>query len=127
MGLLDRIKVAIIGYDPRTAPRPGRAPLGGAPARALIVKSSPLLYDAEENSLFVSKKETTWTRKILDLQLVDQPDERAKATCYFSEAEWRAAEVGTEIPVRVEPDSRAILGVDYDAWAADVAGSREPS
>lgn len=113
MGLLDRLKDAVLP-DYSNVPRPGGEPLGGAPARALVLDTSGTLSGVES---------VTWAAKTLKLQVVDRREQTASVKCHFSEDEFRAAVPGTEIPVRVHEQTAAILGVDYEAWAAETLAS----
>jgi hypothetical protein len=110
MGFLDRLKAAVIP-DYSDLPRPGGEPRGGLAARATIVGTSGSLSGTET---------VRWSGKTLDLQLVERPEQRAKVDCYFSEREFLVAITGAEIPVRVHESTGVILGVDYDAWTAEV-------
>ncbi len=110
MGFLDRLKAAILP-DYSNVPRPGGEPLGGAPGRALVVKTSGSLSGDER---------PTWAGKTLQLQVVGRPEERAKVDCWFSEREFIVTTPGTEVPVRLHAQTGAILGVDYEAWTAEV-------
>jgi hypothetical protein len=117
VGLLRRIRHFVLP-DLADVPRPGGEPVGGEPARAVIVETSGT-YGADQG--LGSRHDVKWTRKKLDVQLVADPEQRATLECHFSEPEFRAALPGAEVPVRVHAHSGAIVGFDYEAWSAEVA------
>ena len=118
MGLADRLKQLILP-DQSNVPRPDGGATGGQPARALIVDT--------RGAPGGDKGTTRWTRKQLELQL---GDERTWLETWLSHDEFLAATVGSELPVRVDPASGAILGLDVAALESATrppAAPRAPS
>lgn len=93
-------------------PRPGVAPTGD-PARGVVV-----YYYGDEPELGVSKQ---WWWRTVDVALADDPQQVvARVEVYLTKAAYQRLRVGTEVPVRVEPGTRTIIGIDAEAFEHEI-------
>lgn len=97
-----------------SSPRPGTPPTGES-ARAVVV-----YYFGDEPESGVSKD---WYWRKVDLRLADDaPDGPVtRVETYLVKRAHQALRTGMDIPVRVKPGTRAIVGIDAEAYEAEVA------
>src|SRR5688500_11017025 len=104
MGFLDRVaKVFVPDVGKREA-------LGGVPARAVIVEK--LSHGTPDHGTRVSTVH-------LDVVLRVVGDHEAQTTMVRAQVAPRAAVIATgglEVPVRVDPSTGTLLGLDSQAW-----------
>ena len=110
MGLVKKLRGALA----KAIPRPG-GDVGGVPARGIVVEvvSGPW-GDQDENFAL-------WTKVVLRLRRADAPDAPPTTVdCWMSGAAWREIEAGHDVPIRVDPATGAVVGLDADAHDAEV-------
>ena len=97
-----------------STPRPG-TPAEGDPARAVVV-----YYYGDEPEYGVSKN---WYWRKVDLRLADDPQDGpvTRVEAYFEKRAHQSLRTGAEIPVRLKPGTRTIVGIDVEAYEAEVA------
>ena len=109
MGLLDRIVKAVTG-DASGSPRPG-GELGGVPARAMVVKKRG--YGTPEAGVA-----TRYVNLDLVLRVVGE-EQTTDVRAYVDHRAAVIATAGLEVPVRVDEETGALLGLDGEAWEAE--------
>jgi hypothetical protein len=94
-------------------PRPGTPP-AGEPARGIV-----RYYFGDEPEAGVTQQ---WYWRTVDVALADDPDGPAtRVEVYLNRRAHGALRIGAEIPVRVQPGTRSISGIDPDAFEAEIA------
>jgi len=97
-------------------PRPGTPPEGD-PARATVV-----YYFGDEPVAGV-RQDFYW--RTVELRLTDDPQGARTTTVetYLVRQAHQALRTGMDIPVRVKPGTRAIVGIDSEAFEAEVVAA----
>jgi len=111
MGLLNRIAKRVMP-DVTDIPRPG-GEIGGVPARAIVV---------EKRGFAAPEKHEVPRYVNLDLVLRLVGDDERHTVDVRAFVAPRAAVIATaglEVPVRVDPATGALLGLDGEAWEAE--------
>ena len=100
--------------------RPG-TPATGDPARAVVV-----YYFGDEPEAGVRKD---WYWRKVELRLADDPPDGPTTTveAYLVKAAHQALRTGADIPVRLKPGTRTIVGIDVEAYEAEVAAAAAAS
>jgi len=110
MGLIKKMRGALA----KAIPRPG-GDVGGVPARGIVVEVVSGPWGDQEDSY------SLWTKVVLRLRPADAPDAPPTTVeCYMSGAAWREIEIGHDVPIRVDPATGVLLGLDGDAHDAEV-------
>ncbi|MEY2422192.1 MAG: hypothetical protein QOI95_2259 [Acidimicrobiaceae bacterium] len=110
MGLVKKLR----GAFAKAIPRPG-GDVGGVAARGIVVEVVSGPWGDQEDSY------SLWTKVVLKLRPTDAPDAPPTTVdCWLSGAAWREIEVGHDVPVRVDPATGVLLGLDADAHDAEV-------
>ena len=114
MSVFRRLKDAV--GELLSSPRPGTPPAGD-PARAVVV-----YYFGDEPEWGVSKD---WYWRKVDLRLADDPPDGpvTRVETYLVKRAHQALRTEQEIPVRVKPGTRTIVGIDAEAYEAEVAAA----
>jgi hypothetical protein len=99
----------------KVIPRPGGDP-GGVPARGIVVEVVNGPWGDQEDSY------SLWTKVTLSLRRADAPADTPGTVvdCYMSGAAWREIEAGHDVPIRVDPASGVVLGLDGDEHDKEV-------
>jgi hypothetical protein len=111
MGLGKKLK----GMLTKVIPRPG-GDVGGLPARGIVVEvvSAPR-GDGDFDA-------TLWNKMVVRLRLVDDGPDGTVTTvdCWLQTRAGSEMEAGHEVPVRIEPTTRRVVGLDAEAYEAEV-------
>ena len=119
MGIFERVKAMIVP-DFSDLPRPDPGPTSGRPGRARVLQT----WGEDTHDGWRTTHTSRWVHKELELQLLDDPQQRAKVKCWFSMEDFGTTTVGRELPVRLHEQTGVILGVDYDGWEREAAAIR---
>lgn len=116
MGFLDRVKKAVVP-DFDELPRPG-GDVGGVPGRALVVSevSNPYGSDLGGRTNSVVAR---YVNADLELRRLDGDDRIVEVRAYVGQRAAQVLRRGMEVPVRVDPGSGVILGLDAELWEAE--------
>jgi hypothetical protein len=116
MGLGKKVK----GMLTKAIPRPG-GDIGGVPARGIVVE---VVSIPRSNGNFDA---TLWSRVELRLRLADDGPNGPATTVdtWLQTRAWGEIEAGHEVPVRIDPGARTLLGLDAEAYEAEVDARRE--
>jgi hypothetical protein len=93
-------------------PRPG-GKLGGVAARGEIVEVLQKPHEFQDSSAL-------WRAVTVSVRRVDQPIGPTTVTVYLHGDGWRMICEGDNVPIRVDESTGAILGIDGDAYEAEV-------
>ena len=97
-------------------PRPGTPP-DGELARGVVT-----YYFGDEPQAGVSKQ---WYWRTVDVALADDANGPngpvTRVEVYLNRRAHGALRVGAEVPVRLQPGTRTILGIDPDVFEAEIA------
>jgi hypothetical protein len=94
-------------------PRPG-GDVGGAPARGVVVEVINAPWGEDASSAL-------WSSVTLSLRRADAPaDTPTEVQIYLKSRGWRAIEAGQDVPIRVDEQTGSVLGLDGDAYEAEV-------
>jgi hypothetical protein len=119
MGLGKKLK----GLLTRAIPRPG-GDVGGVPARGIVVEvvSAPL-----DDSDILNPSVSLWSKVVLRLRSVDGgPDgPSAEIDTWLQTHAWREIDVGHDVPIRIDPATGRVLGLDAEVYEAEVDRRRD--
>lgn len=119
MGWGKKLRDKAAGVVNTVIPRPGGDP-GGVPARGVLVEIVQGPWgDHESNS-------ARWYKVTLNVRLADQGASVAVTTVetYLGGGAWADLQPGQEVPVRVDPNSGAVIGFDPVEHEAEVDARR---
>jgi hypothetical protein len=116
MGLGKKLK----GILTKAIPRPG-GDVGGVPARGIVVE---VVSVPRGDGDFEA---TLWSKVVVSLRLADDgPDGPATTVdTWLQTFAWAEMDAGHEVPVRIDPASRRLLGLDAEAYESEVDARRE--
>ncbi|MEY2452819.1 MAG: hypothetical protein QOD92_2393 [Acidimicrobiaceae bacterium] len=116
MGLGKKLK----GLLTKAIPRPG-GDVGGVPARGIVVE---VVSVPRGDGDFEA---TLWSKVVVRLRLADDgPDGPATTVdTWLQTFAWGEMDAGHEVPVRIDPASRRLLGLDAEAYESEVDARRE--
>lgn len=98
------------GVADAVIPRPGGDP-GGVPARGVVVEVINAPWGASNDT------HALWSSVTLSLRPADAPATVPSVVdVYLKSRGWRAIEAGQDVPIRVDPQTGAVLGLDADAY-----------
>jgi hypothetical protein len=125
MGLGKKLK----GLLTKAIPRPG-GDVGGVPARGIVVE---VISAPRDDSDLLNSDTALWSKVVLSLRRADAPDgPGTQVDTWLQTRAWREVEAGHEVPVRVDPATGRLLGLDAEAYEAEVdaryeAAKRSPT
>jgi hypothetical protein len=131
VGLFDRLKriVTDIGANP---PDPN-SELGGVPARGRVTRIGNHYVSGGDTSLnrrdgrwVMEQQQARWNFHKIWVAPAGSEQE-TEVSCYVDLIAHRELQPGVEVPLRVEPGSGAVLGLDVAAWEQEVEAAQGPT
>ena len=123
MGFFDRlhkVRDTAQGALGAVIPRPG-GDLGGVPARGIVVELIQGPFGQR------NRGSALWNKVTLSLRLTDAPNDPPQVVeCYLKTRAWLDLDPGLDVPVRVDPSTGALLGLDCQAYE-DERDARPPT
>jgi hypothetical protein len=115
MGFLRKMRNAAQGAVGAVIPRPG-GDIGGVPARGVIVEVIQGPFSGRDGEY------TLWNGVTVSARLATDPADTPPMVieCYMKSHAWRDLEPGRDVPVRVDAQSGALIGLDCEAYETEV-------
>ena len=129
MGPFDRVKRAVAGVGAN--PPDPNSELGGVPARGRVTRIGNHYASGGDTSL--NRRDGRWVMEHQEARwnfhkvwvVPAGSEQETEVSCYLDLIAHRELQPGVEVPIRVEPGSGMVLGLDVAAWEAEAPAVRD--